>query len=312
MISSLELAKLCNVSQGTVDRALHNRKGISEKTREIILSKAKEHGYIPNPAARELLTGKSKIVAATFPQSNSIFFMDLFIEIKDQLRLEGYNFVFSPFDDENELLEILGDFSARRYYATIVIPPYDHMKIPNSIAVNMKVVSIIAPLEKKYSFISHDECETGIAAANFFAKNGHNKVLNVTSNRNSYAIQARSKGFLDKSIELDMDISVLSNFNKKTLLDTIKKTEATAIFCHNDWIALEVLRFLESESIKIPNDITLLGVDNSLTFNQFNSDITTIQYPYQWVAKQLLNSLSGKKITKTQPLLKIIKKRTCS
>ena len=55
MISSLELARICGVSQGTVDRALHSRGRISDQTRRRILEAARKHGYTPNPAARELV-----------------------------------------------------------------------------------------------------------------------------------------------------------------------------------------------------------------------------------------------------------------
>lgn len=67
MISSLQLAKLCGVSQGTVDRALHNRGRVSEQTRARILEAARAQGYVPNPAARELMTGRSTLVAAIAP-----------------------------------------------------------------------------------------------------------------------------------------------------------------------------------------------------------------------------------------------------
>ena len=51
MISSIGLAKLCELSQGTVDRALHNRPGISAATRQRILDLAKKHEYRPHHQA---------------------------------------------------------------------------------------------------------------------------------------------------------------------------------------------------------------------------------------------------------------------
>ena len=47
-ISTGQLAKICGVSQGTVDRALHNRAGIKPETREKILRVAHQFGYRPN------------------------------------------------------------------------------------------------------------------------------------------------------------------------------------------------------------------------------------------------------------------------
>ena len=58
-ISTTEIAKICGVSQETVDRALNNRNGISPQTKEKILSVAKEFGYRPNLHARSIAGGKS-------------------------------------------------------------------------------------------------------------------------------------------------------------------------------------------------------------------------------------------------------------
>ncbi|MCF6174725.1 MAG: LacI family transcriptional regulator [Victivallaceae bacterium] len=311
MISSLELAKLCKVSQGTVDRALHNRKGISKKTREKILEIAKTHGYAPNPAARELITGKSSIVGAAIPQMNSIFFMDLFTEIKEHLRAIGYRFVLAPFADEAELLEILADFSARRYCAAVVVPTQDNMSIPDQLAANMKILSVIAPVQGKNSqFITPDEVATGSLAAEFMAKQGHHNIIHLTYTRNSHAILARTKGFTDKAAELKLHVSVLKELDAEKLLSLIKQHKASAIFCHNDWLALETLRIIEREGIKVPDEISILGVDNSPTFNSLNSDITTIQYPHQWVGKQIAAIINGKKTALKTPILKVIKKRS--
>ncbi len=73
-----ELARLANVSIGTVDRALHGRKGIRESTRQKILSIAAEHRYRPNLAARSLSVGKPAIrIGVCIPQEVHYFFDEL-------------------------------------------------------------------------------------------------------------------------------------------------------------------------------------------------------------------------------------------
>jgi LacI family transcriptional regulator len=77
-----EIARLANVSIGTVDRALHGRKEISDKTRRRILRIAKEHGYRPNLAARALSVGLPLIrIGVCIPREIHYFY--------DQLR-EGF------------------------------------------------------------------------------------------------------------------------------------------------------------------------------------------------------------------------------
>jgi DNA-binding LacI/PurR family transcriptional regulator len=90
MISSLELAKICGVSQGTVDRALHNRPGISAATKRRVLAAARQHGYQPNPVAGELLRGRSRVVGAIVPALGGLFFMDLMQAVNCALAAAGF------------------------------------------------------------------------------------------------------------------------------------------------------------------------------------------------------------------------------
>ena len=60
MISSLELARICKVSQGTVDRALHDRPGVSLATKARILAAARRHGYRPHPGVIPMPARSSK------------------------------------------------------------------------------------------------------------------------------------------------------------------------------------------------------------------------------------------------------------
>ncbi len=77
-----DIARLANVSIGTVDRALHGRKEIGEATRKRILKIAREHGYRPNMAARALSVGKPSIrIGVCLPREVHYFF--------DQVR-EGF------------------------------------------------------------------------------------------------------------------------------------------------------------------------------------------------------------------------------
>ena len=70
-----EIARIANVSRGTVDRALHGREGISEKARQRILSIAQERGYKPNLAARTLVVGKAALsIGVCIPREIHFFF----------------------------------------------------------------------------------------------------------------------------------------------------------------------------------------------------------------------------------------------
>jgi LacI family transcriptional regulator len=104
-ITTTQLAKICNVSQGTVDRALNNRPGISAKTKQKVLEAAKKYGYTPNIHARYLAGGKSMLVGIVVFDLYNEFFSNMVMEIEAICRSKNYSTVvmFSNKEKETEI-----------------------------------------------------------------------------------------------------------------------------------------------------------------------------------------------------------------
>ncbi len=83
-ITAADLAALCGVSQGTVDRALHGRGEIKAETRERILRVAAEYGYRPNLSARRLAGGKSGLVGVVVFDLRNEYFSELIMHLEQR------------------------------------------------------------------------------------------------------------------------------------------------------------------------------------------------------------------------------------
>ena len=286
MISSIGLARLCGLSQGTVDRALHNRPGISAATRRRILDMARKHGYRPHPAARELLAGERTTVGAIIPALNGPFFMDLINGIREALAPEGWRLFLCAVSTEQEFQDTLADFAARRCRGAIVIPPRDHLPLPVSVTSDMPVLSLLSPCRgTRVTFIAPDEVATGRDAVEYLRQRGHQRILHITYSRHACAIRDRARGYTLAMREHGQIPRILAPLDEPTLLDTVRRYRPTALFCHNDWLALSAMRILAQASIRVPDDISILGVDNSPTFAALCPDITTMQYPVAAIAQ---------------------------
>ena len=90
-ISTTKIAEICGVSQGTVDRALNNRAGISPQTKEKILSVAKEYGYRPNIHASTIAGGKSHLIGVVVFGLYNQYFSDLLIQVEAYCNQLGYS-----------------------------------------------------------------------------------------------------------------------------------------------------------------------------------------------------------------------------
>ena len=84
----VEIAEYAHVSIGTVDRVIHNRKGVSEKTKKLIQAIIDEHGYQPNPIARQLKSNRPFVIGVLLPTLESGCGYELEAQWKDgELRL---------------------------------------------------------------------------------------------------------------------------------------------------------------------------------------------------------------------------------
>ena len=311
VISSLRLAEMCGVTQGTVDRALHNRAGINPQTRQRVLAAARRHGYMPHPAARELLGGTCHSLIALVPKFNGHFFMDLVTAIQEGAAGLGYRLLIGAVANETDSLEALREFAARRFPAAIIIPPVDGLEIPPLLAGSIKVISLLSPCRGKGTvFITPNEEQTGRDAVKFLLSKGHRNILHLTFRRRAYAIAARQRGYEKAMTAHGLKPVVLRQPDEEKLIKTIKREGMTALFCHNDWLALSAMRILARRGLKTPENIAVLGVDNSPSFTALFPDITTLEYPLDWIREQVCRVIGGKRQSAQPPQFKLIERNT--
>lgn len=312
MISTLDLARLCGVSQGTVDRALHGRPDIGKETRARILAAVRQHGYQPHPAARELLTGDRRLVGAIIPAVNSVFFMDLMNAIRAEIVPAGFSLFLVQANGRGEFLAALRDFAARRSRAVLLIPPDDDTPIPDEVlSCGADLVALASPCATRtVPFFGPDEIQTGRDAVAYLAGRGHTRILHVTYARKAYAIEARARGYCEAMQAHGCAPVVLRPLEPGSLRRALARHCPTALFCHNDWMALSVMRLLESSRFKVPGDISVLGVDNSSTFVELCPGITTLAYPTAEIAVAVRNLLATRRGTFPIPSCAVVERST--
>lgn len=89
-VSIKEIARMCGVSEGTVDRALNNRSGIKEETKKRILETAEKMNYHPNHLAKSLATGCTKTIGVVCFNIIDSFFSSLIEVIENTAKEQGY------------------------------------------------------------------------------------------------------------------------------------------------------------------------------------------------------------------------------
>lgn len=301
-ITTTELAEICGVSIGTIDRALHNRPGIKSETKEKILKMAKELGYRPHLLARGLKQGKTMTFGVVVFDLANQFFAQLVEEIEERAKDAGY-FVYLTITEGNieEELDYLDSLSSLNVDGIILDPINGGAKFSQYLkSLKTPIVTIGNRVSKAFPFIGVKDRQAIKDAVAFIAAKGYRRIVYVSpplsykGEENIYSVEERLAGYKEGLKDAQMPHKPIVIGEKAYLekLDTIPlHEERTAILCSSDIYALEVLNYLRSKNITVPNDVGLMGFDRIQVLKYVTPSLSTIAYPIQELGRKAVACL---------------------
>lgn len=256
-----ELARLANVSVSTVSKAFKEADDVSEETKKYIFDIAKENGCYG-----KFYKGKyhKKVFAIIIPEIASNYYTTFVDALRTLIEKSGGVCMLSTdnFNDSKqaELIE---------YYAS-------YMKVDGIIVFGLKkplkkgyetpIISLFSSVDSKVDTVNIDVGTAIEDAVRVLHKYGHRKIAFISEK----LTWARADHYKRSMLELgNKDIfTVESNerFEKagiegvKMLLE--KRSDFTAIICAYDYIALGAIKELKKRGYRIPEDISIVGIDN--------------------------------------------------
>lgn len=273
-ISTTELAKICGVSQGTVDRALNNRTGINIKTKERIVSTAIKYGYRPKKS-------EEKIIGVIVFNLNNEFFTELITNIEKTAYENNYSAVvmFTNYSEEHEIECILKMYSMG-VDGIIICPINSGAEFSNFInGLNIPIVCVGNKIPG-CTYVGIDDYGAMKELTKSIVTDDFENIIYFSPSlkyRNSYAQMQRFKGFAETL--KDKSFSVISNFSD--LNESYNKK--TVIICSTDYYAVKVY-------LKVKN-AEITGFDGIKLLKKFNINITTVAYSNEEIAKYTFSAL---------------------
>ena len=303
-ITTKELAELCGVSIGTVDRALHDRGGIKAETKEKILKLAKELGYRPHRLAQSLKQGKSMTIGLVVFDLENQFFSQLVTTIEANAILQEY-FVYLTITDgkpEDEM-GYLDHLSSLNVDGIIIFPVNRGREFTQYLkSLNTPIVTIGNRVASAFPFIGIKDRLAIADAVGDIASKGYRRIIYVSpplsyrGKGNIYSVEERLAGYREGiKVHPSLGRTVIIKDKKylQTLGDMDLRQEKTAILCSSDIYALEILNFLREKSLRVPEDVGVMGFDNISVLKYVRPSLATIAYPIQEMGKKAVDCLLG-------------------
>lgn len=298
-----DIAAKTGYTVGTISKALQNKEGISQETREAIMKAAKEIGYIANSQAGALRSGSSKTIAIIVSDiANPLFAIEIKLCVQE-LEKHGYRAIVmgteeNPDREEEAVISAL----SKNVDGVLICPSQKDLRSIQLLRQNgMPFVLMGRHFEdgEDDSIVCDDE-RGGYLAGQHLADLGHERILVITAGDQISSSRERLRGFEqalnERGIALDESLVIRSDASAHAtggMIDEILSggLEFTAIFTFSDYIAWEVIYALNRHGLQVPGDISVVGFDDVQSHMRFPPPLTTVHYPKTKIATQSVDLL---------------------
>ncbi|WP_066248233.1 LacI family DNA-binding transcriptional regulator [Neobacillus drentensis] len=311
MVTRKDVALKAGVSPSTVSRVINNNGYVAFEARKRIEAAIAELNYIPNRAAQNLRTKSYRQIACISPAISNSFFAEMFMGIEEMAIELGYSL--SLYNITNRKQNYLKQVLEGPYDGMILLASHELImikellesmqKVPLSIYWD-RIEKINIPREAGLPHVYIDLQKVMRQSVEYLIANGHNEILflghyyskerNSNSRYMGYEMAMKEhhlpiKDYYRIFIEMYEDKLSTGYEAIKMLLD--KGQHFTAVAASNDLLAAGAIRAIIESGKKVPEDISVIGVDNIELAKIVTPTLTTMNIPKREIGRMLVQQL---------------------
>jgi DNA-binding LacI/PurR family transcriptional regulator len=311
MATMKDIAKIANVSLGTVSNVLNGTAGVREPVRRRVLDAVRSASYQPSQLARGLRRVQTNVIGMIIPDITNPFFPSVVRGAEDQAFSNGYRLILCNTDNDHS--KELTHLNALRTYlpAGLIVIPSTFSDLTVQAKSYRQVgtgVVCIDRLPKDWvgDTVTADNEQGAYKATRHLIEMGHKHLAAITGPLHLTNALERLNGFRqavkEAKLKLAPEYVQEATFDKqggasKTGLLLRLIPRPTAIFAGNDMIALGVLAAIRDAGLRCPQDVSVIGFDDLELAETTNPALSSVsQSGYQLgstAARILLERIQG-------------------
>ena len=308
MVSMKDIAQYCDVSVATVSKALNGQQGISEATRERVLSIAREMGYTANVMARALKTNRTYNIGVLYADlQNSGFMHEYFASMLNSFRYEaercGYDITFINSDFGHTSDSYLQHARYRRVEGVAIICADFFDPLVQELAYSdIPVVTLDHAYDDRMAVLS-DNMRGVEELVRFAYGRGHRRIAYIHGNPTAVT-ERRLRGFYRACEDLklflpDGYVSSCEYHEPVSCYEATKKLLAlpqmpSCILFPDDYACIGGLNAIYEAGLRIPEDISVAGYDGIHLARMLSPRLTTWQQNTEELGKTAASRLIEK------------------
>ncbi len=293
MPSIKDVAKIAGVSTATVSRVLANQSRVKEDTRKLVLDAIEQLNYRPNLIARSLRVQKSAKIGLVVSDIRNPFFTAIGRAVEDAAYEQGYSVLMCNTDENPAKEEMYLNLLHDENVAGIIFSPTQQFSAGlKSYQSNIPFVIIDRAVNSKHvDMVLLDNISAAYELTNHLIENGYRQLAGLFGNASTTG-QERNKGFqkalkehqLKPAAEYFIPPRIQQGYDTTlTLLDSAERPDA--IFTSNSLLTAGVFQALRDRKLKVPNDVALVGFDETTWGELVDPPITLITQPTEEIGR---------------------------
>lgn len=261
-VTKYDVAKAANVSHMTVTRVLNESAGVSDATRQKVLAACAAMGYTRDLVAKSLKESRTYTLGIMVSSLSQSYFSRIISAVEDRVSGESYHVLVA----QSSSGEALPMFLGRRVDGIVMVEQTCSDDIYSMIQGSHVPAVFVGfpPTQGEHAFIGVDDRLGACEAVRHLLSLGHRSIAHLSMGE-YYTAKMRMKGFADALSEAGIVGDTYTGSSDmqggyeacEQLLASGKRY--TAVFCDNDYMAMGLLSYLDEHSVRVPDDVSVVG-----------------------------------------------------
>jgi DNA-binding LacI/PurR family transcriptional regulator len=281
-MSIREVAAKAGVSPATVSRVFTRPDTVAEDTRNRVIAVADEMSYSPNPVARSLARGRTGNLGIVVPDIANSFSAVITKAVQQEARRDGYTLFVAGSEEVAQDEERWARALAAQVDGLLLASPQMSDEALIALAEVTPVVVTNRMLDEIPAVLT-DAYEATVHAVEHLHALGHRRVVYLAGPA-GYSNDVRLRGFRDACARLGTAAEELGPFHARfsagvRAADLVLATAATGVVAYNDEVAVGVLNRLADRGVRVPEDVSVIGFDDTQLAEMVTPRLTTVRIP---------------------------------
>lgn len=291
-ITIYDVAREAGVSMATVSRVVNGNPNVKPSTRKKVSEAIERLGYRPNAVARGLASKKTTTVGVIIPDISSVFFAELARGIEDIATMYNYNIILSNSDQNKEKeLHLLNTMLGKQVDGIVFMGGTITEEHVEEFKKSPVPIVLAATIEKNHEIpsVNIDYEQAAYDAIHYLIEKGHTQIGFVSGpieepTNLDLKIAGYRKALEEANIPFDENNIYYGDYTHEAGLEAIqefkdKGLKLTAIFAATDEMALGVIHGAQDHGLSVPDDIEVIGFDNTRLAVMVRPELTTVVQP---------------------------------